>query len=134
MTDIHETWLARQRMRWVRPDAERYTRPDADRYMRPDAARFLRPDRNRFLRPEFQERKDARDSRHERQSTDSFEQLDEAARLQMRCELASLRLPHLWYEGSWIALAEFCAGSSTTQRTEPFWPPATTISPLHHVQ
>jgi hypothetical protein len=92
MTDIHETWLARQRARWVRPDAERYVRPDAERYMRPDAARFLRPDRDRFLRPEFQERKDAPGSRHERQSADHFEQLDEATRTQVRLELASLRL------------------------------------------
>lgn len=92
MTDIHETWLARQRMRWMRPDADHYTRPDAERYMRPDAARFLRPDRDRFLRPEFQECKDAPDSRHEQQSTDNFAQLDKATRTQVRLELASLRL------------------------------------------
>lgn len=53
MTEIHDAWLARQRARWLRPNAHLYVRSDAQRFTRPAAPRFLRPDWKRHVQPGF---------------------------------------------------------------------------------
>jgi hypothetical protein len=43
MSQLHDAWLAKQRLRWMQTSPERFLRPDAHRFIRPDAHRFFKP-------------------------------------------------------------------------------------------
>lgn len=49
MLTPRDIWAARQRARFMRPDATRYLRPDSARYVRHDAGRFMPPGTSRLL-------------------------------------------------------------------------------------
>jgi len=54
MAKVHDAWLARQRARWMRPNAHLCMRPDAHRFVQPDLQRRLRPDWKRCVQPGFE--------------------------------------------------------------------------------
>jgi hypothetical protein len=92
MSQLHEAWLEKQRLRWMQCNPERFLRPDAHRFIRPDAYRYFKPGAAVDLGQQPHDRKDSAALARESADAAACDRQAEFDASGVRWHLAALRV------------------------------------------